>query len=765
MRSEKCGNHRKMRIEKRELRSGKRERAVLLKNGISHFSFLTSLFLCLFLIFLTPVSVVGAQKPAVLNDFTDKYPLGHHIAYLEDKAGQWSVNDVASDEFSEKFVESGSQVQNFGYTDSVYWIRLTLDYQNELKTRFTDEQNKLDDFKPGRFTTEKKEWFLEEHYPLLDDVECWFPVHNGKQEWQKRFVLSRGGDMLPFRHRDIRHHHFVFRVNMRHGTPQTLYFRIRTAGTMEFSFTLWSPAAFAEKVTAEQFVSGIYYGIMLAMACYNFFLFVSIRDRSYLFYILYIISYTLFQLSLSGEGYQYLWSELPWWFNRSIPFFIAFTGLWIAQFTRAFLKTEIAMPRMDSLLNIFSTAAAASAVFSLILSSYSLSVKIAVICIMPLVGAVLLTGLFCLKTGHRVAKYFMIAWCCFGIGAIFYALKSFGILPSNLLTAYVMQIGSAMLVILLGLGLADRINAERKEKLAAYEKILKVRHEAFAAQEEATQMMEEIVEERTGELRASLEQVEYANKHILENIRYAERIQRSLLPSEAAINRCLKHCFIIDEPKYIVGGDIYFFEEFPEGWLMALIDCTGHGIPGALMTMLAGTAFKEIIQKDYYNDPSQILKSLNAAVKTSLYSSDEKTAGSDDGMDAGIVFMNVKTGILTFAGAKTALAYTSSGDTLRIIRGDRHSIGYKDANPDFNFSNHQIPIQEGMSFYMATDGITDQPGGPGHLPFGNKRFRSLLKEMREKSFDEQKRLIREAYMAWKGDEEQRDDMTVIGFGF
>ncbi len=689
------------------------------------------------------ISAAGASEVAVLNENTDQYPLGTHISYIEDRTGRWSVNDVASPQLSEKFVESRKQVQNFGYTDAVFWVRLTLNYQNELKTRST---------------AEKKEWFIEIGYPLLDEVECWTA--------DEQDIVKKGktGDMLPFRHRDIKHHHFVFRAETAPGQTQTLYFRIKTAGTMEFSFTLWSPAAFAEKVSAQQYVSGIYYGLMLAMACYNLFLFVSVRDRSYLFYVLYIVSYTLFQLSLSGEGYQYLWSESPRWFNRTVPFFIVFTGLWIAQFTRSFLNTEINAPRTDRVLFVFIALSAGVAVLSVTLNSYAASVKMAVLCVMPGLGAVLLAGLFCLRKGYGPALYFMIAWFAFVVGAILYGLKSFGILPSNFLTVYVMQIGSAMLVILLGLGLADRINAERKEKLLAYEKILKVRHEAFAAQEEAALMMEQIVEERTGELRATLEQVAYANTTIMENIRYAERIQRSLLPSKAVVNRCLKHYFIIDEPKYIVGGDIYLLDEFDEGWLLALIDCTGHGIPGALMTMLAGTAFKETIQKDYYNNPSKILESLNAAVKTSLYSSNEKNAGSDDGMDAGILFVNVKTRVLTFAGAKIPLVCTFR-DTLRIVKGDRQSIGYKDANPDFNFTNHEIPIQEGMSFYMATDGITDQPGGPGHLPFGNKRFRSLLKEIRGKPFEEQEKCIREAYMEWKDEEEQRDDITVIGFGF
>ncbi|CAN2041169.1 two-component system, sensor histidine kinase ChiS [Candidatus Magnetomoraceae bacterium gMMP-15] len=286
---------------------------------------------------------------------------------------------------------------------------------------------------------------------------------------------------------------------------------------------------------------------------------------------------------------------------------------------------------------------------------------------------------------------------------------------------------------------------------------------ANAQLEDYARTLEHKVEKRTEELKQTLEKVEYANKQIFESIQYAEKIQSSLLPARDMMNSTFHKHFIIWEPRDIVGGDIYLFETFKDGYLAVIIDCTGHGVPGAFMTMIAGSAFKRIVRNDYYNNPARILKALNMAVKTSLYAEGKKS-GSDDGMDAAICFINTKKQVLTFAGAKLPLICVSDGK-VKVTKGDRQSIGYKNAKIDFDFTNHEFPVLPGMSFYMSTDGITDQTGGPKRFPYGNKRFRNLLKEIAEKPFDKQKQIIIESFLNWKADTPRKDDVTVLGFGF
>ena len=169
----------------------------------------------------------------------------------------------------------------------------------------------------------------------------------------------------------------------------------------------------------------------------------------------------------------------------------------------------------------------------------------------------------------------------------------------------------------------------------------------------------------------------------------------------------------------------------------------------------------KIISGEGYNDPAEILKKLNHFVKTSLQQ-DTDQAESDDGMDVSLCYLNIKEQTLTFAGAKLPLIYIHN-DKLTVIKGDKQSIGYKRSDLNFNYTNHTVKLELGMSFYMYSDGITDQLGGEKRRMFGSKRFKNLLKANYKENFDRQLEIIMEAFHAYKGDEERQDDVTVIGF--
>ncbi len=700
-------------------------------------------FFFLLLFCASPTYPASAQGNAlILDEGTGRYSLGPHLAYLEDKEGQWNIEDVTSEEMHRKFTPDKKRVLNFGFTNSVYWLRFTLETRIPVSEPGTSDSH--------------AEWLLELAYPLLDYVTLYLPDGRGG------FKAISTGDQFPFDHREVRHHHFIFPIQTKAGQRHTIYLFIKTDSSMQIPLTIWSPVRFAEKVSQEHYWLGIYYGIMLVMVIYNLFIFFSVRETNYLFYVLFIISYVFFQMSLSGQAYEYLWPDFPWWGNRSVPFSIGLAIFSMIQFSRHFLQTPRHSPLLDRGLLFFLAASGLMMMLALILN-YSIAIRIVAAFVVFPSLALFAAGIVSLRKGYRMARYFLIAGLMIVVGIVLYSFKAFALLPSNFFTNYAIQTGSAMLVIVLAMGLADRINTERKDKLIAQEKALNAKQEALRAKEEAAEILEQTVEDRTGELRATLEHMENANNHILESIRYAEKIQRSLLPSKEIMDRCFHQYFVIQEPKYIVGGDIYLFEKFEEGYLVVLADCTGHGVPGSLMTMLAGAAFRTIVKEPYYNDPAQVLDALDKMVRTSLCS-EEREGISDDGMDAGVCFVNTKRNVLTFAGAKIPLIYVAENH-LYVIKGDRQSIGYQNADTEFEFANHCIPIQPGMVFYMASDGITDQIGGSKAFPFGYKRFQSLLKDIWGKPFDEQKERIMKTYMEWKSDEEPRDDVTVLGFGF
>jgi len=286
------------------------------------------------------------------------------------------------------------------------------------------------------------------------------------------------------------------------------------------------------------------------------------------------------------------------------------------------------------------------------------------------------------------------------------------------------------------------------------------------------QKLIEKLHEKTEETARASKIVKAVNKNITESIQYAKIIQKSLLPNPENISSFLPDSFFIWNPRDIVGGDFIFMDCLEDGIILAVIDCTGHGVPGAFMTIIASFGLRKIIREGWH-DPAQILRRLSFLVKTTLQQ-DTDYALSDDGLDAAICFASNYDpstkkshpyySTLTFAGARLPLYYTHN-NKISVIRGDKQSIGYKRSDLNFRFTNHTVHIGPEMSFYMATDGFTDQPGGKIRLRFGTRRMKNLLKEIEGRPFEEQRTALLEAFNEYKGGNEIRDDVTVVGFGF
>ncbi|AFM26217.1 response regulator [Desulfomonile tiedjei] len=252
-----------------------------------------------------------------------------------------------------------------------------------------------------------------------------------------------------------------------------------------------------------------------------------------------------------------------------------------------------------------------------------------------------------------------------------------------------------------------------------------------------------------------------ANKRIMESIWYAHTIQTSFLPNDQEIAAHLRDYFIIWKPRDVIGGDLYQFKFFEKGFVVAVMDCTGHGVPGAIVTMIAGANLDRALEDVGYTNPALVLNKLNSLVKTSLNQHHAETS-SDDGLDAGLCFVDTVRKELVFAGARIGLYCVRDGET-RLIRGDKQSVGYKSSSLDFNYVNHTVSIDARTTFCMCTDGTIDQTGGPKGLPFDRKNFESLLSSHWDEAFCVQKQLIEKAIETYRGDEPQLDDITVVGF--
>jgi serine phosphatase RsbU (regulator of sigma subunit) len=295
--------------------------------------------------------------------------------------------------------------------------------------------------------------------------------------------------------------------------------------------------------------------------------------------------------------------------------------------------------------------------------------------------------------------------------------------------------------------------------------VLAAMGQKIVAQLSALQQMNETLEEKviqkTAELRDQYDQLKHANEKILQSIQYAEKIQHSLLPETPEMDRLLNN-FVIWEPRDIVGGDLYLFEKCSHGYLVAIMDCTGHGVPGAFVTMIVGASFKTILKESAPDDPAALLSALNLHVKNALHQKGQGSLSSDDGLDAGICFVNQEKGTLTYAGARIPLWWSHNGE-IQEIKGDKQSLGYIRSDPAFRFTNHELPLTSGAVYYLATDGLTDQIGGPARLPFGKKRLFEVLLNNRQLALAGQREMLLTTLEEYMASEERRDDLSVVGF--
>jgi serine phosphatase RsbU (regulator of sigma subunit) len=249
------------------------------------------------------------------------------------------------------------------------------------------------------------------------------------------------------------------------------------------------------------------------------------------------------------------------------------------------------------------------------------------------------------------------------------------------------------------------------------------------------------------------------NKDITDSIEYAKHIQIALFPDKISLQKILKNGFCLFKPKDIVSGDFYWVARIGNKSVIVAADCTGHGVPGAFMSIIGINFLNEIIYDEHIIKPSDILNTLRRKIiKTMVHAN--RIEESKDGMDISLIVVDYDNMILEYAGAYNNLYYIRD-HMLNVIKADRMPVGISEKSIA-HFTNHTMDIQKGDLFYMFTDGYADQFGGPLRKKFRHGNLRELLLEMHEKEMPEQKRILFETFINWKSKEQQVDDVLSIG---
>lgn len=419
-------------------------------------------------LWLIPSLAFAVGDTAIVSDEQTVLLKGDQIGVFKDVTGEMSFEKIRS---ITAFRSPSQPIPNLGVFDGVIWLKFSV-------------FNK----------TTHQELLINIRNSQLNHVTFYYPINN-----QEDYNVIRAGNQLPLSHHQLNNQDNLFKFNIPPFTSRTLYVSVRSEGQIITPVYVGTTDKIIEGINHNNLIFGIYLGAMLIMIFYNLFIYFTVKDESYLYYIGYIFFVGLAQFILRGYGYLYIWDNAPLITRQSINWIGALSGIATAIFLRFFLHTRKKLPLWDKILLGFIIFY----VFTLILTVFGFyNTSYILIDVIAFVGsfAFLWVGLKLALAGFRPAKFFLIAWSFFISSIIIYVVKDFGLLPYNDFTSNVLLFGSSIEIVLLSFALADKINSYKKEKEISQAKALQASLEKEQIVKEQNIILESKIQERTQKL-------------------------------------------------------------------------------------------------------------------------------------------------------------------------------------------------------------------------------------------------------------------------
>lgn len=370
------------------------------------------------------------RRIVYIDDALAGINIGPYTDYLEDRSGRLTIGEVVSNK-APQFRKNSDSIINFGLTESAYWIRFTL---------FNAQNREISNY-------------LMIPHPIIDEIRFYEP--DGRGGYSMRIT----GDIYPFYQREISDANFVFPIKQKPGET-TYYLRVASVTALTIPIMVVSQGELYRNTMSQNIAQGLYYGMMIIMLIYNLFIFVSIRGRDYLYYLLYLGAFTFLSLNLDGYGAQYLWRGMPQFSITSFPVFLG--NAMCLLFTREFMDTRTTMPRLDIAIRCHTLlCGAAIAVNFVLMNSFYLTV-ISMMFTAVTIAIILLVMFFSLRGGMRSAVFFTVSWSVMAAGVIIYMLRVVEVLPANMATITAIKLAIAGQLVISSFGLSDRINTMKK---------------------------------------------------------------------------------------------------------------------------------------------------------------------------------------------------------------------------------------------------------------------------------------------------------------
>ena len=686
-----------------------------------------------------------------------------NVQLIEDPTHELTLEEVL-DLSDDQFKTPTDYIPNLDFTTSTWWVRFSI-----------------------KNSSSSAHFILETGRPITNEVE-FFQMRGSVVE---NHYLS--GDDYSKDEKVIPHRKNLFPIVMYPGQKKDYCIRLTSDGeVITLPLRISDRLSFFEKDAKSQFSYGFYYGLMCLVIIIYFFFFILLKDKAFFFYITYVGAQALLQFTLDGYTFIHLFPSGGYFANHFVVFIAGATIIVLLLYVANFLSLKERNPLMHKVFRVCQILVILTIGVSLIPgTTYVISYP--VINGVSLISIILsVVAIYRLKyKGFKVDNFFAIAFTVLIAGAVIFIFGNFNIIGNAEIAQAALKISSALEVAILSISMSNKYRALQKDKEEAQKIAMKSLEEQNELVAGMNVKLEAQVKERTAEIEHQKESLAEINQEIVASIQYAKRIQEAILPQDEEVQKLLPESLIFYRPKDVVSGDFYFVDKTTTNdglglVLFAAVDCTGHGVPGAFMSIVGSNYLNQAITEPTVNTPAEALNFLNVGVNHSLRQDVSTTATTvRDGMDIALCGYDKTTRKIHFAGAKNPIYIIRKAENiadlgfhfedqkealkddehpvyLQEIKGDSHPIGAYVGDSLKPFTDHTIQLREGDMVYVFSDGYADQFGGPDGKKYKYKTFKKFLLAISQLPAEEQKRLLVEEYDSWKGGYEQIDDVLVIG---
>jgi serine phosphatase RsbU (regulator of sigma subunit) len=663
-----------------------------------------ALFICTFF-------AQAQEKTFMIDQQKSIYHLSSHLHFLADSTEKLSIEQVKNKTFLPVTTIQNTKI------NGVYWYKIIINNRQSYITNFVLSSSV---FKVAEL------YLFDQKNELITSQVFQDTLH------QEPFSLQVG-------------HKKVVTVFVKAIANQTIH-------TSQLLNLVPAPHFYEQiiQLVAHRFV---FQGAMWIMFFYNLLFLLIVRDRAYGYYSLYIMSMALVSID------TYIIPNLTLIYLDWITSLASLAvTLFYSQFIRYFLNIPTIRPTINRYCDYWVYARLAMTFFAIIFYSKNIADILQnqnnVILFAFMID--ILLGLYFIYIAWRnnrlLATYVVLGYLAMTFPLAVAILKQILFESADPDTDGTMvQIGVLIELILFSLGLGYRSKVTEQEKLQAVEE-----NRQIIAQQNT--VLEQKVTERTLEIQHQKEAIEKQNLGIRQNINYARRIQAAFLPKEETIRQYIDEFFVFFRPRDVVSGDFYFVEEVQGKVVVAAIDCTGHGVSGAFMTMLGNEILRNLVDNQFITSPDILLNELHKGVRIALK---QQETDNKDGMDLSVITIDKTKNTVEFAGAKNPAIYIQNGE-LFVLKADKMPIGGEQREQERIFNKTTIDISEPTTFYLFSDGYQDQFGGENDKKFMLATMKKMFLEIANLPMAKQQQIITTTFEQWKEGREQTDDVLVMG---